>query len=497
MIKKLIIAGMSFLCMFLVACQQNRETQTELESKKEVITLTWYINFSWFDKVWGEDEVSKYITEQTGIHVEYVVPTGDESQHLQSFLARGITTDLITFESWDSTYADFLNDHAFAPLDLLAEEYEVEFMELVNEDTVHWYEYQDHLYVYPNASYSLEQKQSYSNQTFLVRKDLYEAIGSPDMSTTEGFLQALDDAREYSLEKAEVVIPLGLQEFTQTGNISLEEYLQNFLAIPYEENGKVVDRFTHPEYLQWLETFNEANRRGLLAQEIFFDKRVQMEEKIAQGSYFAMLYQWSDCTEQLMELYEQSPEKIYIAVDGPKNSKGEDHTLAGSSIQGWTITGISNGSEQKEAAIQLMTFLMSEEGQQLIFQGLENGTNEEKYSSTDVLWPLMNNAYAEKMGYLLEDESYIREIKDWTNLYTHNFSLYAYSELAYDLSVYAIEKEDQMRRGTLLVDLLLAETEEIFMQSWEVFLEEREESEYYLVIEEKQKQLEENKERLQ
>ncbi len=26
-----------------------------------------------------------------------------------------------------------------------------------------------------------------SNQTFLVRKDIYEAIGSPDMTTPEGF----------------------------------------------------------------------------------------------------------------------------------------------------------------------------------------------------------------------------------------------------------------------------------------------------------------------
>ncbi|MFD1907495.1 hypothetical protein ACFSQ7_31415 [Paenibacillus rhizoplanae] len=30
-----------------------------------------------------------------------------------------------------------------------------------------------------------------ANQTFLVRKDLYEEMGEPDLSTPEGFLGAL------------------------------------------------------------------------------------------------------------------------------------------------------------------------------------------------------------------------------------------------------------------------------------------------------------------
>ena len=58
-----------------------------------------------------------------------------------------------------------------------------------------------------------------SNQTFLVRKDMYEAIGKPDMRTPEGFLKALKMAKEkYPSVNGQPLIPLGLNEFTNAGN---------------------------------------------------------------------------------------------------------------------------------------------------------------------------------------------------------------------------------------------------------------------------------------
>lgn len=65
-----------------------------------------------------------------------------------------------------------------------------------------------------------------------------------------------------------------------------------------------------------------------------------------------MLYQWADCTEQLQEIYASNPEAIYIAVDGPKNTNGDDHTLTGSSIQGWTVTGISRTSKNQDVILE-------------------------------------------------------------------------------------------------------------------------------------------------
>lgn len=489
--------------------------------EEEPVTLTWYVNFSWFDKSWGEDVVSQYITEKTGINVKYVAPTGDESMFLQSLLSSNATADLITFEPWDPLYSNFLDQNVFAPLDILGEKYESKFMDYTNTDTVQWYAYENHLYVYPNASYPLGMEQSYSNQSFLVRKDIYEGIGSPDMTTPEGFLSALEMAKEFCpTVGGKELIPLGLQEFSSTGNTALEDYLQNFLAIAYEEAGVVVDRLVHSDSILWLETMNEAYRRDLLSIDIFVDKRVQMEEKIAEGQYFAMLYQWSDCTEQLMELYNHSPEKRYIPVDGPKNLNGDEHTLAGSSVQGWTVTGIAENSLYKEESLELLTFLMSDEGQKLIFMGIEGVTYEEgvdgfqrteeaqlfleenptgyarEYGGTDVLWPLMNPAYAEEKGYLLGEHSYFQDIKSWSEDKTLNFSLYTYPEFTQSSPVYNIAGEDALRKGSMLVELITAESSEKFHEIWGNFLLEREESGYEKVMEVRQQQLDENKIRL-
>ena len=39
----------------------------ETEEKKETVSLSWYINYSWFDGTWGNNLVSEKITEDTGV----------------------------------------------------------------------------------------------------------------------------------------------------------------------------------------------------------------------------------------------------------------------------------------------------------------------------------------------------------------------------------------------------------------------------------------------
>ncbi|MFI3325919.1 MAG: extracellular solute-binding protein [Clostridia bacterium] len=510
------------LLFILTSCQSTSSIIPESKTETETTTLTWYINFSWFNKSWGEDATSKYITEQTGINVEYITPTGDESEKLTSMISSGMMPDIVTLGFWDELYYTMIDKDVLAALNVLDQQYDTDFFEYANNDTINWYsDDSGNIYAYPNSSYSIEDFQSSSNQTFLVREDIYIAIGSPDMSTPEGFLQALSDAKEmFPTVDGKDLIPLGLQEFTSTGNSSIEEYLQNFLAVPYEVDGQVYDRFTDEQYITWLKTLNEANQMGLLATDVFVDKRVQMEEKIAQGRYFAMLYQWSDCSEQLQLINQTNPEQNYIAIDGPKNSNQDDHTLSGSGIQGWTLTGISNTSKNQEEAIKLLSFLMSDQGQKLIFLGVEGdsyeiveneivfydeviatynsdrSTYDKIYGGASTHWPMMNNSYAYTMGYNMPNEDNIQSIIDWTSKYATNLSLYLYENysdnpqvnLAYNLDTYA--------KAELLPKLLFAQSEEEFDMLFNEYLSLREENNYYLVMEENQKILEENKARL-
>lgn len=358
------------------------------------ITFDWYINFDWFTGNGGANVVSDYITKKTGVSLNFIVPAGDAGEKLNTMMSARSLPDFITLGSYEDSVQKMINGDMVLPLNELAEQYDPYFLKVADPEKLNWYTQADgNVYSYPNASSSPADYQKYgklftSNQTFVVRKDMYEALGEPDMSTPEGFLGALKAAKEKFPEvDGKPLIPIGLHEFTETGNYSLEDYLQNFLAIPKQKNGKLYDRRSDPTYLKWLKMFRQANEDGLMPTDVFLDeKRVEKDEKISQGRYFAMLYQWSDFSEINQALYQKDPNKVYIAIDGPANDAHDKPTLAGNGISGWTVTLISKNVKDKKRAIAFLSYLLSEEGNKDLFLG-EKGVTYDTIDGKDQFLP--------------------------------------------------------------------------------------------------------------
>ena len=464
-------------------------------NKDKPITFDWYINFSWFARQWGDSAVSKYITEKTGVNIRYIVPAGNEAEKLNSMIAGNTLPDLITIGWWEGQVPMMIDSGLVLPLDELAQKYDPYFFKVANPQKLGWYRQDDgHVYGYPNASYTPQDYDKLkgkltSNQTFLVRKDMYEALGKPDMTTPEGFLAALRAAKaKFPSVGGQPIIPIGFMEFGDTGCASLEGYLQNFLAIPYEKDGKIYDRSTDPDYVKWLKVFRQANEEGLIATDVFVDKRSQIEEKAAQGRYFAMLYQNWDMQAAQMALYNQDPNKIYIAVDGPKNSKKAPHTLAGQGIAGWTLTLISKNCKDPARAIQFLTYLISEEGQMDTYFGIPNVTytmkdgkpelvpevaeldtkdknaQETKYGVQYTYWMLMDNPWADQWG--AKYSPALGQPQLWTRPYVKSFAAYDNLQLTPGSDEALIAEEISRRWGRDLPRLIRAKSEAEFDQIW-------------------------------
>ncbi|HOK00071.1 MAG: extracellular solute-binding protein [Treponemataceae bacterium] len=464
-------------------------------NKDTPITFDWYINFSWFARQWGDSAVSKYITQKTGVNVRFIVPAGNEAEKMNSMIAGNTLPDLITIGWWEGQVPMMIDAGLVLPLDVLAQQYDPYFFKVANPQKLGWYRQADgHVYGYPNASYTPQDYEKLkgkltSNQTFLVRKDIYEAIGKPDMTTPEGFLNALRAAKaKFPTVGGQPLIPIGFQEFTDVGNASLEGYIQNFLAIPYEKDGKIYDRSTDPDYIRWLKMFRKANEEGLLATDIFVDKRSQIEEKAAQGRYFALLYQNWDMQAAQMALYNRDPNMVYIAVDGPKNSRKDPHTLAGQGISGWTITLISKNCKDPARAIQFLTYLISEEGQFDTYFGIpdvtytmKNGVpqllpeiekldqtdknaQETKYGVQYTYWMLMDNPWADQWG--AKYSPALAQPQLWTRPYVRSFAAYDNLQLTPGSDEALIAEEIARRWGRDLPRLLRAKTDAEFDQIW-------------------------------
>jgi putative aldouronate transport system substrate-binding protein len=495
------------------------------KSDTSPITFDWYVNFSWYAHKWGDDVVSKYVTDKTGVSVNFISPAGNEAEKMNTMIASGKLPDFITLGWWEDAVKKMIEGELVLPINELADQYDPYFFKVADGAKVEWFKQEDgNTYGYPNASSSPKDFDKYkelkpSNQTFLVRKDMYEAIGSPDMSTPEGFLSALEAAKKkYPEVNGAPLIPFGLNEFTDVGNTSLEDYLQNFLAIPMEKDGKVYDRNEDPDYIAWLKTFREANSKGLLAKDIFIDKRPQMEEKIAQGRYFAMLYQRSDLAAQQLALYAKDPNSVYIAVDGPANSAGDAPTLAGDSISGWTVTLISKDVKDKERAIQFLTYLISEEGQKDLYLGKEGETYEEvdgKLQFKAEVLELLNQdraAFDQKYGgsfkyWMLMDTNMsldwappaaepFKQLEDWTKGKTMSFAAFDGIDPTGTSAEGVAASKIAQEWGKTLPKLLLAKSDKEFDTILKEFKEKRDSYGYDKVVEYQQKIYELNQKKL-
>lgn len=496
------------------------------KSDNAPITFDWYMNFSWFNKKWGGDATAEYVTKKTGVSINFIVPAGNENEKLNTMIASGKLPDFITLGWSEEAVKKMIEGKLVLPLNELADQYDPYFFKVADPAKLGWYTQPDgNIYGYPNASSSPEDYKKYgsnftSNQTFEVRKDMYEAIGSPDMSTPEGFMNALKLAKEKFPEvNGQPLIPLGLHEFSETGNYSLEGYLQNFLAIPQQKDGKLYDRRLDPEYISWLKTFRKANEMGLLSKDIFIDKRPQMEEKIAQGRYFAMLYQRSDFDAQNMSLYQKDPNSAYIAINGPANSKKDAPTLSGPGISGWTLTLISKDVKDKKRAIEFLTYLISEEGNKDLFLG-EKGVTYDNIDGKDQFLPdvvkLLNTdrtAFDQKYGasytyWMLMDTNMNlqwappgvdpqKQMADWTKGKSISMSEFDNLDPPSTSEEGIAGSKNARNWGKLLPKLLLAKSDAEFDEMWNNYIEDRNKNKQDKIDAYRQKAYEENVKKLE
>lgn len=459
------------------------------------IKFDWYINFSWFARHWGDSKVSKYITEKTGVDVNFIVPAGNEAEKLNAMIAGDALPDLITLGWWEGQIPMMIDADLLYSLDELADKYDPYFYQAADPAKVGWYRQENgHIYGYPNASFTSTAYEKYagkltSNETFLVRKDMYEALGSPDMTTPEGFLGALRAAKEkFPTVNGQSLIPFGTNEFTDTGCSRLQGYLSHFLAIAPEKDGKFVNAdlglTEDPEYMRWMKMFRQAHEEGLFATDVFVDKRSQIEEKAAQGRYFCMLYQNWDMQAPQNALYARDPNSIYIAVEGPKNTKGDDPVLAGGGIAGWTVTLVSKNCKDPERAIQFLTYLISEEGQMDTNFGIEGETytiengipkltpevaeldkSDKNKQETDIgvqytYWMLMDTAWQAQFG--TDYAPSLAQPQLWTRPYVHSYAAYDGLTLPVGSDEQLIYEDIQRRWGKVLPQLIRAESEAEF-----------------------------------
>ena len=480
------------------------------KSNTEPVDLTWFIGASWYPYTWGDSLVSQHVTEKTGVNVEIVTPTGDVNEELSLMMISGDLPDLISLGSWESSYNTLYEGGYVYALNELADQYDPYFYNVVDGSVIKWHTKEDgNLYCIPNDAYGEDQMRetgmTAATQTFLVREDLYEDMGSPDMTTPEGFLEALRLLKnEYSTYKGEVITPFYAQGGSGYG---LSTFLQNFLAVPYEVDGTLYDRLTDPDYIEWLKMFRQAYEEGLIGIDFLVDSEDQVTEKANNGRYFCMLREWTGMQEANTILAQsENPDSYYIAIDGPTNANGDAPMIFPGSLDGWMSCFISKSCENPDRAIAFLTYLSSEEGQRDIFLGVEGETYDmvdgepvmkeefvdmmttdfdtfsNQYGLCDTYWMLRNSVIVDQ--WRPESEPYIQQMSDWADEHAYiEGGIYNNLEPPGDSDAAIAATRINQRWQEVLPELITAASDEEFDQIFNDFLADRDSYGYDLVVE--------------
>ncbi|WP_342547006.1 sugar ABC transporter substrate-binding protein [Paenibacillus sp. FSL P2-0089] len=373
----------------------------QLDKKSETTDLTWYVNADWWNTDFGKDVVTKKIKEDLNINIKFI--TGDDTK-LNTFFAGGDMPDLLTIFDSNSPVVQKASTWAL-PLNELAEKYDPYFNKVAAADTLNWFQLKDgKTYGYPNYSNTQADYDSGNipaKTAFVIRKDVYEALGSPDFGTPEAFQKTMNEIKS----KFPDMIPFGFNAIGE-GTGSLGDALQDFIGVPLEtEDGKFYNRNLDEDYLTWLRTLNAVYRDGAISDDSFADDGTGFEEKVKSGKYAAMLLDGTPQQGGNLQIFmSANPGKEYMAVDGPQSTVGHQPTLNQSGITGWMINYITKNCKDPAKAIQIFTYLLSEEGQKLMNYGIEGVTYKSNPDGTVELLPevkdlQLNNADKFKKDY--------------------------------------------------------------------------------------------------
>ena len=373
----------------------------QLDKKAETTDLTWYVNADWWNTDFGKDVVTKKIKEDLNINIKFI--TGDDTK-LNTFFAGGDMPDLLTIFDSNSPVVQKAATWAL-PLNDLAEKYDPYFNKVAAADTLNWFQLKDgKTYGYPNYSNTQADYDSGNipaKTAFVIRKDVYEALGSPAMGTPEEFKNVMDQIKMQFPD----MIPFGFNSIGE-GTGSLGDVLQDFIGVPLETaDGQFYNRNLDEDYLTWLKTLNAVYRDGAISDDSFADDGTAFEEKVKSGKYATMLLDGTPQQGGNLQIFmSANPGKEYIAVDGPQSTAGHQPTLNQSGITGWMISYITKDCKDPAKAIQIFTYLLSEEGQKLMNYGIEGETYKTNADGTVELLPAvkdlqLNNADKFKKDY--------------------------------------------------------------------------------------------------
>lgn len=389
-------------------CSMGQNSNDTSGGTNEVTTLSGFISFGYnqtaIDKAtWFTD----YLRDELGIELMFQDTAGVKgTQVMQTLLSGGELPDIVGFDDVSQMSAA-----AEAGLLLNLDDYKEQLPSIYEnplyESAVNYYRDnrsggQGKLFLMP-SQVGVQDSINFDPQ---LRWDIYEKIGSPEISTMEDYLDVLKQMQDAYPQTEDGQKVYGLSIFSEWDNytMSIASYMASLYGVDAEYVNAMcetpADGSGQPEsilrddsiYKRMLKFFYDANQMGILDPDSVTQKWETVSEKYNNGQILFSPWAWA------VEGYNTLEHTDADEFSGYASVWAEDLQVpirADAQVGTNWCLGISASTENVDAALKFLNFLYSYEGQDLLVNGPEGVLWEKGEDGlrviTDEGWDILEN----------------------------------------------------------------------------------------------------------
>lgn len=377
--KKILMTGICLICLFLLlssGCGQDKDSQPDPSSlpgasvspNEEEDVLTLFDKNS--DRHMFDDRIAQEIMNRTGVRIEVIDSTADAEEREELMYTYQDYPDIIKVDlEAISKYqnAGFL-------VDLSPYLSELPAVKDMYGNILNRFRTEDGALYYLGNWYG---KDPDAISGFQIRYDyLVELVGRERADSDEPFTQEefLDLLRAFARKHPEIngepSIPFATcRDFEYMASVQGMYGMKTY----YEKDGHLQHLIKDPRYIQMLSFLNQMYREGLLDKEWILNREELFTEKLKSGRVFATATAYWDIFNENTYLRSKEGEDAFYAcykVLGVGTDASET-TYGGRNSLGWDAIAVTDHCENMDAALKVINFLASEEGQYLMLWGIE------------------------------------------------------------------------------------------------------------------------------
>jgi putative aldouronate transport system substrate-binding protein len=335
-----------------------------------------------------DDDVMKELEKRTGVKLDFTsnLNISDPAQKMAVMLAGNDLPDIVIFNTL-TDQAKVYGAKQAIPLDELVAKYGPDIQknagaalsvskQLSSDDT-------HALYYLPGGVKQVIFSPLVNENTWNLRWDLYKQLNYPKLDTLDDLLNVMEQMMklEPTNKAGKKTYGIGINLSDDWGQLMIDRANYNMAGevccgyndLYYSMDKKqIVPRISDPNSTFWksVKFYNEAYKRGILDPESATLKFAALNDKYKSGRYFASTTHWSQAGADQQFIAEGSPEKGFVPLminNNPNNIYVAAQSINGNQFQMF----ISKTSKNPEAAMKFINYLYTNEGSELLQNGVE------------------------------------------------------------------------------------------------------------------------------